>query len=426
MEWRVSPSHISGETEVAGDKGIAHRALMLASIANGRSEIGNFPSGEAVEATAGCLRSLGVTINKSEGTAVVESPGALAQPRSELYAGNSGTTMRLLTGILAAQSFSCTFTGDPFLSTRPMSRIVEPLSRMGASVRSTGGRPPLEIKGRPLTGIHYTLPVASAQVKSCVLFAALLAEGETVVAEPVLTRDHTERLLEALNLVIERQNGLIRLIGPQQPRPFALHLPGDPSSAAFLLTAAALTNGRVFVKNVGVNPSRVSFLDVLRHMGSRVEVLPRPDHMGEPVGDITVSGRPKDPIELHGSHIPSLIDELPLIVLLASQVTGTSIIHGAEELRVKESDRISGVVQILQRMGADIDELPDGFAIRGPAKLSGARVKSQGDHRLAMMAAIAGAIATSETVICGAEAAAVSFPQFVSHFRALGGRIDVN
>jgi 3-phosphoshikimate 1-carboxyvinyltransferase len=425
MLWRVTPSLISGETEVPGDKGIAHRALMLASLADGTSRIENFPAGEAVEATARCLRSLGVDIENPDQAAVVLGRGNLRQPEGELYAGNSGTTIRLLTGILAGQAFSCRLTGDPFLSRRPMSRIIEPLALMGASIRATDGRPPLEISGRPLRGVRYTLPVASAQVKSCVLFAGLLAEGETIVTELVATRDHTERLLQALGVDIKRDGGNVVVRGPQQPTAFCLHLPGDLSTAAFFLTAAALSGGSACIRNVGVNPGRNSFLNVLREMGVRVEILDKAEHMGEPVADVVVSGRPHNPLDLDGSDIPSLVDELPLIVLLATQARGISSIRGAQELRVKESDRISGVSQILGRMGADLEELPDGFTVRGPTTLRGAEVESHGDHRLAMMAAVAGTIASGQTAISGAEAAAVSFPEFASDFRTLGGSVDV-
>jgi 3-phosphoshikimate 1-carboxyvinyltransferase len=305
-----------------------------------------------------------------------------------------------------------------------MERVVQPLSLMGAQIRSNGGKPPLEIEGGELRGIHYRLPVASAQVKSAVLLAGLAAEGETVVVEPVPTRDHTERLLQSLGVGLARDGGAITVSGGQRPHQFSLSIPGDFSSAAFFLAGAALTRSEVTVVEVGLNPTRTAFLDVLSHMGLDVQVRNRHERTGEPVGDVTTIGSPVRPVQLGATDVPLLIDELPLVALLATQADGTSYIHGAEELRVKETDRISGVARVLSAFGGRVEELADGFAIRGPTRLRGAQVSSGGDHRLALLAAVAGAAAEGDTYVDSAEAAAVSLPEFPILFSKLGGRID--
>ncbi len=424
MKWRITPSILEGSITVPGDKSIAHRALMLGALADGVSDIHGLPAGEAVRATAACVGLLGVDVQVDGTSARITSPGYLSAPMQDLYAGNSATTMRLLTGILAGQPFSARLTGDEYLSRRPMQRVIEPLSRMGADIRSQDGRAPLYVAGRDLHGIHYTLPVASAQVKSAVLLAGLFAEGETEVVEPVPTRDHTERLLRALDITVRQQNGAVNVGGGQRPRPFTLDVPGDVSSAAFFFAAAALTGGEICVRDLGVNPTRVAFLEVLKRMGAGVEVQHCGEHMGEPVANVTVSGPIREPVEIGPNEVSLLIDELSLVVLLATRARGSSMVRGAAELRVKESDRIRSVVSVLRPMGADLDELPDGFVVRGPSLLRGAAVQARGDHRVAMMAAVAAMAAKGETVVDGAEAAAVSFPEFASCFRQAGGAID--
>ena len=425
MNWRLRASSPAGTLSVPGDKSIAHRALMLGALAPGTSEIRGLPEGEDVHATADCIRSLGATVRIVGTTAAVVSSGQLAAPNADLYAANSGTTMRLLTGILAGQPFSARLTGDASLSHRPMHRVIEPLTQMGADIRSDDGCAPLQVMGKALHGIHYALPVASAQVKSAVLLAGLFADGETSVSEPTTTRDHTERMLRSLDITVERQDGHIMLEGGQRPRPFEFDVPGDVSSAAFFFAAAVLSESAIQIRQVGVNPTRIAFLGVLERMGARVSVENLDESMGEPVADVTVTGAITKPIEIQEGEAAALIDELPLVVLLATRARGTSTIRGAAELRVKESDRILAVASVLGAMGANLKELPDGFVVHGPAQLHGATVSAHGDHRVAMMAAIAGAAADGETVVTGAEAAAVSFSSFASCFRRVGGRIDV-
>lgn len=426
MKWRISPGTIGGTVSVPGDKSIAHRAIMLASLASGTSTIKNLPNGDDVRSTVRCLRVLGVSVEIDGNSAYLESSGRLSEPSGPLDAGNSGTTMRLLAGILAGQPFASHLCGDPSLSRRPMSRVAEPLRLMGAIVRTADGKPPLDIEGGPLHGIRYTLPVASAQVKSAVLLAALFAEGRTEVIEPARTRDHTECLLRATGVEVVTQDGTIQVGGGRRPSPFDTQLPGDLSSAAFLLAGAVLTGGEVTVRALGVNPTRTAFLDVLEQMGARVDVVNARRHMEEPVGDVTVSGSVTEPIEIGGADVAPLIDELPLVALLATQARGTTVVRDAAELRVKETDRIAAVTAALSVLGGDMTQLQDGFVVRGPTPLTGARIQSPGDHRLAMLLAVAGAAASGGTVVEGAEAAMVSFPTFEAVFRRLGGTLHAS
>jgi 3-phosphoshikimate 1-carboxyvinyltransferase len=417
---------MKGSAVVPGDKSISHRALMLASLACGTSEIRNLASGADVLATIECLRALGPEIDVEDSRAVIQSIGTFQPPRDALNAANSGTTMRLLTGILAGQSFASCMAGDASLSSRPMTRIIQPLTRMGAHIDSVDGRAPLTIRGAELRGISYRSSVASAQVKSCLLLAAMLADGVTTIEESTQTRDHTERLLTQTGVSILSRDRTVSITGGQRPAPFMMDVPGDMSSAAFLFAAAAATNGCVTVDGVGVNPTRTAFLDVLTRMGAGVRVEHMRVRHGEPIAQVTVQGRVTLPIDMGPQDVPSLVDELPLCALLATQANGESVVRGATELRVKETDRISGVVSSLQRLGANVRELPDGFAVQGPTPLTGAVVTAAGDHRLAMMLAVAGTIADGETVIEGAEAAVVSFPEFAATWHSLGGRIDAH
>jgi len=424
MRWRVTPALIGGQAEVPGDKSIAHRALMLASLAAGHSSIDRLPAGVDVHCTAQCLRQLGVDIRMDGGAALVASTGRLSAPQAPLDAGNSGTTMRLLAGILAGQPFTSCLIGDESLSRRPMTRVVQPLNAMGASIHSNEGGAPLEIHARQLHGIDYALPVASAQVKSAILLAGLFAEGVTSVSEPHPSRDHTERMLAAVGVQVQVEGLRATLHGGQAPDTFTMSVPGDLSSAGFLLVAAALSGGDVTIDEVGLNPTRSGLLDVLREMGANVEILGQRQEMGEPVGRLRVSGRICRPVTVEAAQVPGLVDELPLVVLLATQARGTSVIRGAAELRVKETDRIATVAASLRRLGADLDELADGFVVRGPTALHGCNVSSHGDHRLAMLLAVAGAIAAGETVVDGVEAADVSFPNFAEVLGSLGGNIE--
>lgn len=437
MRWHIRDGLPAGDVTVPGDKSIAHRAVMLAALAEGESRIRNLPRGDDVRSTVRCMGALGVQMRnepvprvfKGDGDVDasadlrVESRGALAQASDVLNAGNSGTTMRLLTGVLAGQTFTSCLDGDASLRRRPMARVIEPLALMGASVKSQGGRAPLRIEGRPLRGIAYALPVASAQVKSAVLLAGLLADGSTRVQEPVPTRDHTERLLRALGIEVTRTGGGV-MVQPGTPRTLDLTIPGDMSSAAFWLAGGAL-GGDVIVRGVGINPTRTGFLRIVERMGVSVEISDEGNELEEPFGDVRVSGRVDRPIDIEGREVPDVVDELPLIALLATQAPGISVVRGAGELRVKESDRIATTVAALAAMDADIQELPDGFVVRGGSRLRGATVRSGGDHRLAMMLAIAGMQAAGETVVESADAASISYPEFPDVFRELGGLLDV-
>ena len=414
---------ITGEVRVTGDKSLSHRARMLGALAHGESFLQDLSPGADVQSTARCLRALGVSIdfhsegNGSEGpTARVRGVGlsGLSPPESPLDAGNSGTTMRLLAGVLAGQPFESVLTGDASLRRRPMGRIVEPLSRMGASIESERGRAPLRIRGGRLKGIRYELPVPSAQVKSCVLLAGLFADGETTVVEPVPTRDHTERLLRQQGATIERSGRTIALRPGAALRPLALRVPGDPSSAAFWVAAATLLPGsRLLIRGVDLNPTRTGFLAALQRMGACVSRQNVREEAGEPVGDLVVRGAESlQAIEVGGEELPALIDEVPLLAVVATQAEGTTVIRDAGELRVKETDRLRAVARNLGRMGAEVEELPDGLLIPGPQPLRGARLPSYGDHRIAMAFAIAGLCASGETVIEGAEWADISYPGF--------------
>jgi 3-phosphoshikimate 1-carboxyvinyltransferase len=427
MRWRVQPSSVGGSTRVPGDKSIGHRALMLAGMAAGESRIDGVPGGEDVRSTARCMAALGAQIEWTGDTARITGTGTLAAPRDHLDAGNSGTTMRLLTGVLAAQPFDSCLVGDESLSRRPMNRVVEPLRRMGAEIGTNDGRAPLAISGRHLTGIDYVLPVPSAQIKSALLLAGLFAEGETRVHEPIPSRDHTERMLKALGVQLGRTDGALTVRGGDSPlASFSLTVPGDVSSAAFLLTAALLTGGEIEVEGVGVNPTRTGFLETLRGSGAEIENRMRDEDLGEPRANVRAVGTLRRPVRIEADDVPLLVDEIPLAALVATQAEGTSVIMGAQELRVKETDRIAAVARALNLMGASVTERPDGFQIHGPTPLRGARVTSYGDHRIAMMLAVAGTIAAGETVIDGAEAAAISYPEFAETFRRLGARIDVD
>jgi 3-phosphoshikimate 1-carboxyvinyltransferase len=399
---------------------------MLAALADGTSHIRNLPAGEDVRSTAGCMRRVGAMLANRDGEARIVSTGRLEPPAGALDAGNSGTTMRLLAGIVSGQPFHSCLDGDGSLRRRPMDRVIEPLSRMGATIRSDGGKAPLAIDGGHLHSIRYVLPVASAQVKSAILLAGLFADGATEVVEPVPSRDHTERMLAAGGVPITREGGVVALEGGRRPGPLSLTVPGDISSAAFFLGGAVLTGGEITIVDVGVNPTRTGFIHVLERMGASITVSSEHLEAGEPVATVSVSGACRSPVTIEADEVPLLIDELPLVALLATQAHGTSIVRGAAELRIKESDRIASVTGQLRLLGAAIEEYPDGFAVRGPLNLTGAAVESGGDHRLAMLLAIAGCIATGETTIEGAEASAVSYPGFEQALAAVGGAIDAD
>ncbi len=425
------PCSISGRLRVPGDKSISHRALLLASVAKGTSRIANLATGQDVESTTGCLRAYGVDIDQSNGAATVKGAGmrSWTQPRTVLDCGNSGTTMRTLAGFAAHYDFRSIFDGDESLRRRPMDRVARPLQALGAEVEAEGGRfPPLRIIGGKLAGTSIDTQVASAQVKTCVLFAGLAAEGRTIVTEPLITRDHTERLLEALGApivqqILESRAHLIE-IQPFEPPSFELDVPGDVSSAAFLIGAALLC-GDVSIEGVGLNPTRAGFVQQFRRMRGDVIIEQQEVQLGEPLGRIQAARSPLVAVEVVGDDVPAVADELPLLGVLATQAEGETTVTGAGELRVKESDRIDALVTGLRKLGAEIHELPDGFVVRGGRQLRGTDVDSAGDHRIAMALAVAGLVSEGETRVGGWESAAVSWPGFERTLRDLGANVEV-
>ena len=415
MHLTTSPAgRLAGRIRVSGDKSISHRAALIGALARGDTVIHNFLHADDCLRTLDCLRALGVDVDDRSDRVVVHGRGPQWRaPSAALDAGNSGTTMRLLAGILAAQTFSSEITGDASLRSRPMDRVIAPLSQMGARIVAGGGGrfPPLQISGGPLRGMTYTLPVASAQVKSAVLLAGLLADGPTSVVELTQSRDHTERMLEWFGAKITRESLVVHLTpGPLAAR--AVDVPGDISSAAFFLAAAAaLPGSELTVEDVGLNPTRTGVLDVLQAMGADLVMEQTAETGGEPVGRVTVRGGPLRAIRIGGALIPRLIDELPVLCVAATAATGSTIITDAAELRVKESDRIGVLTRGLRALGGEVEERPDGMVIYG-SRLRGGRVDAGGDHRVAMAFAVAGLLARGPVVVEGAEAISVSFPEF--------------
>lgn len=417
---------IEGRLEVAADKSIAHRALMFAGMAAGVSRISGGISGEDVNSTRRCMEMLGAQVaDEGPGVLVVTGTGWKTPVEATLDCGNSGTTMRLLSGALAGRKGTFTLSGDPSLSRRPMLRVAEPLRLMGAGVEtSDGGRPPLTIRGGSIEPIIYRLPVPSAQVKSAILLAGLQADGLTTVQESVPSRDHTERILAWLGCRILRTEGQISVQGGDQlfgHRGFELQVPGDLSSAAFWLVAAILAPaGEIRIDGVGLNPGRTGILDILTAMGADLEIIPTAD-APEPVG--TVIARPSRlrATEVSGATIPAAVDELPLVALAATQADGTTVIRDAAELKVKETDRVTVLAQGLRTLGAKVEDRPDGLIIEGPTPLGGGRVDAVGDHRMAMTFAVAGLFAREPVTVTGWEAASVSYPGFLDDLKKVAG-----
>jgi len=424
----VEPTaRVRGRVRPPGDKSISHRYAMLAAMADGPSTIHGYSTGQDCASTLRCLRALGVPIEVEQadpGGLRLEilgvQVGGFRRPIGPLDAGNSGSTMRMLAGFLAAHPFRCTLTGDDSLQRRPMRRIIVPLERMGARIAAEDGRPPLTMTGSAhLKAIEFVPDVPSAQVKSAVLFAGLHADGMTRVIEPTFTRDHTERALEAFGAQVERAGTAVAIRGGQRLIGGTFHVPGDISSAAFwMVAAAALPGSEIVIEHVGLNPSRTGVLDVLTRMGARVTPVTAHAQAGEPIGTITVQHGNPVPAEIEPSEVPGVIDELPVLAALATHGGGLTV-SGAQELRVKESDRISALAEGLRAMGADVDERPDGFCVRGGRRLRGGEVDARNDHRLAMAFAVAALGATGPTVIHDAGAAAVSYPEFFSVLESL-------
>jgi 3-phosphoshikimate 1-carboxyvinyltransferase len=419
----ISGLALQGTIRVPGDKSISHRALMLGAIATGETAIEGLLLGEDPRSTASCFQALGAEISDLNTEKVIVRGiglGNLQEPDEVLNAGNSGTTLRLMLGLLAAHPgrFFCV-TGDSSLRSRPMSRVVKPLQQMGAQIwgRKHNALAPLAIQGQPLNSLHYHSPIASAQVKSCLLLAGLMVEGKTTVTEPALSRDHSERMLRAFgaDLDIDPETHSVTLTGPANLQGQQLIVPGDISSAAFWLVAAAIVPGsELLIQNVGINPTRTGILEVLASMGADISQENSRLVTGEPVADLRVRSGQLKGCTIGGDLIPRLIDEIPILAVAAVFAQGTTVIRDAAELRVKESDRLAVVASELGKMGAQITELPDGLEIRGGTPLRGAEVDSYTDHRIAMSLAIAALNAKEATTIHRAEAASISYPDFVS------------
>ncbi|MCD6440173.1 MAG: 3-phosphoshikimate 1-carboxyvinyltransferase [Candidatus Marinimicrobia bacterium] len=406
-----------GEMTVPGDKSISHRVAMIGSIAEGVSVIKNFSSAIDCCTTINCMRKLGVDIRESGSDFVIQGkgPDSLQEPVDVLDCGNSGTSIRLLCGLLAGQNFPTILTGDDSLRSRPMARIMTPLNENGADLRGRQNNrfAPIYINGKRLTAIGYHLPVASAQVKSALLLAGLYTNGKVEIVEPITSRDHTERLLEFCDVDVLKGKQIISLGPNRRPKARNFVVPGDLSSAAFpIALALLLKNAKLKIRDVGINPSRTGFLDVLQTMGAEIQIENRRLQCNEPIGDIVTGYSKLSGIEVGGKTIPLMIDELPLLAVVATQATGRTVIKDAGELRVKESDRISAIVKELKKMGASIEESSDGFIVEGPTPLHGTSCASHGDHRIAMALSVAGWIADGETIIGNAECVDISFPEF--------------
>jgi 3-phosphoshikimate 1-carboxyvinyltransferase len=403
-----------GSVSLPGDKSISHRYAMLAGIAEGPSRLENYSTGADCASTLGCMRSLGVTWERKDGGVDVQGHGmSLASPVSELDCGNSGSTMRMLSGIVAGQNFTSEMVGDDSLSRRPMARVITPLTAMGAHIDSEDGRPPLRITGGTLKAIDYKMPVASAQVKSCLLFAGLFAEGETRIEEPLRTRDHGEVALRVFGATLERTGNEARIRGGQKLRGIEARIPGDLSSAAFFLCSAALFPGsQLTIPNLLMNPTRARLLDILMQMGLRISVTQLEEVHGEMVGTLQVEGGKLKGATIAGADTAALIDEIPVLAAIAPYTDQGIEVRDAKELRVKESDRIAALAVNLRLMGAQVEEREDGLKIPGGQTLHGAELDSFGDHRIAMAFAVAALRARGETLITGAESAAISYPAF--------------
>ncbi len=409
---------LKGNIFVPGDKSISHRSLILGSIAQGEMRIYNFLNSLDCLSTLECMRALGVEVKRdSNDSLTIKGKGlyGLQESKVILDVGNSGTTMRLLTGLLSGQNFYSVLNGDNSIKKRPMKRVIQPLRLMGAEIwgREDGHFAPLSIKGSQLNPFQYTLPVASAQVKSALLLAGLYAKGETVIKEPLSTRDHTERMLEIMQADIKISTPEITIKGGIELKSTDIFIPGDISSAAYFIAAASiLKDSQIIIKQVGVNPTRIGIIEILNKMGAKIDILNYQIKSNEPQADLKIEYSELKRVEINQEDVPSLIDELPLIAVAATQAQGKTVVSGARELRVKETDRIKAIVSELKKMGADIEEKEDGFVVNGPTGLQGAVCESYNDHRIAMSLAVAALLAEGKTVIKNSECIDISFPGF--------------
>ena len=404
---------IKGKITFPGDKSISHRALMFAALAEGESRISNLSTGVDVQSTRKCLEACGIKIRNDRNDVIVKGR-KFSDPIEPLDCGNSGTTTRLLLGLLAGQGINATFVGDKSLSARPMNRILDPLFQMGLKCESHDGKLPITIQNSDLNGIQYESPVASAQVKSAILLAGLGASGKTSVKEPILSRDHTEKMINGLGVDISIKGLTATVSNLSTPfSSFQFSIPGDPSTAAFFAASAALVpNSEIVLNRVLANPTRIGFFAALEKMGVGIEWLDQWDEAGERIRNIKIFHQALNSTPITIDNIPGLIDEIPVIAILATQVEGKMEIRGAEELRIKECDRIHAICKNLKTMGADIQELDDGFIINGPTPLYGAKIETFHDHRIAMAFAIAGLVAHGKMVLDHPECASISYPEF--------------
>lgn len=425
MQQIITPAaRLEGTIRLPGDKSISHRYGILASIAEGTSTIHHYSTGADCQSTLGCMRAMGAQITRrDDGAVVIEGRGleGLQAPAAQLDAGNSGSTIRMLSGVLAAQKFTSKIAGDESLAKRPMDRIMKPLALMGAEIEAIDGRfPPLTIHGRKLKAMRYEPPMASAQVKTCVLMAGLHAEGETTVVEKIGTRDHTELALREFGAEIDFNGGVITVKGPARLKGRELAVPGDLSSAAFFLVAAMIVpDSKLMIQGVGLNPSRSALLDWLMGAGAKLRVMNLAEVSGELVGDLLVTGGEVKGGIISGATTAALIDEIPVLSILGAVSRDGLVVKDARELRVKETDRIATMAENMQRMGVSVEVFEDGFRVPGKQKFKAATVDSFGDHRIAMAFAVAGLAADGETRVDNADAASVSFPEFYATLRQI-------
>lgn len=416
---------VKGQITLPGDKSMSHRALMFAAIAKGKSLIRHLNIGADALSTIACLQKLGVNFELGKFTVQVDSPGieGWSQPKDGiLNCGNSGTTVRLLSGLVAGRDgLNVTMIGDDSLSSRPMKRVIDPLRKMGAAIKADNDRLPMHIRGVPLNGIQYTLPVASAQVKSCVLFAGLSAKGKTYVIEPLKSRDHTEKMMKMFRIPVFQNKNTLSVHTLRRSIPgFNFSVPGDPSSAAYWVAAGLLLpKSRLFLRKMSMNPTRTGFITLLKGAGAKIELSENEKSL-EPMGDLVVRSSKLARFNISSKQVPGLIDELPLLALIATQAKGVSTIRGAKELRFKESDRIASTAAMLRNLGAEVEELEDGMKIQGNTTLKGGTVDAHGDHRIAMTASIAGLICQSPVKVSGWTSVDISYPNFYQILNRIG------